>query len=259
MAYQRRRAARRRRRGGDRGPLFRAISTAAICVCVFAALTLFFRVKVIHVTGLNRYTVEQIREAAGVSEGNNLFLLNKYAMADRVMRELPYVEDIHIHRDLPDTLNIDLRECVAPLAIVQDGTAYLISSTGKIVDQIAPSDAQRQGIASVTGCRLLSPTTGTRIAFGSEGSRAQESLLSLLAALRESGKLEEVDGIRLEPSCVKVDWAGRFTLKMEYDADYAFKLYAVDQYLLDGQIQENMTGTFDLTRDDKNYFRQNVR
>lgn len=74
---RRRGSARRRRRGGS-GFLYKLLSVFLICGCLVAAITLFFRVDTVVITGEKRYTEAEIRQASGVGDGDNLFLLNKY-------------------------------------------------------------------------------------------------------------------------------------------------------------------------------------
>lgn len=94
-----------------------------ICGAIVAALTLFFRVDTVVITGQQRYTEEEIREASGIAEGANLVLFNKYTAANNIVSALPYIEEISINRKLPDTLLIQVRECSMPLAVVQEGSA----------------------------------------------------------------------------------------------------------------------------------------
>ena len=79
---RRRGSARRRRRGGS-GFLYKLLSVLLICGCLVAAVTLFFRVDTVVITGEKRYTEAEIREASGVADGDNLFLLNKYQVPMR--------------------------------------------------------------------------------------------------------------------------------------------------------------------------------
>ena len=88
----------RRRRRSLGGPLYSLITTLVVVICVSAALTMFFRVRNLEITGLHRYTEEQIQEAAGVEYGDNLFFMDKYAMKDEILRQLPYVESLRINR-----------------------------------------------------------------------------------------------------------------------------------------------------------------
>ena len=94
----RRRKSNRRRRRGSFGFLYKLLSTLVICAAVVAALTLFFRVDAIQVTGVERYTAQEVTDASGVEQGDNLFLLNKYSVDQNIKAALPYVEELRINR-----------------------------------------------------------------------------------------------------------------------------------------------------------------
>ena len=255
----RRRNSNRRQRRGSFGFLYKLLSMLVICAAIILALTLFFRVDTIQISGQQRYTNDQVREASGVQNGDNLFLLNKYDVAGNIVEALPYIEDTRINRALPSTLIIQVTECGKPLAVVQDGSAWLVSSRGKIVDQLDVAAAADFGI--ISGCQLLSPSVGTKIALATDFSSQQESLLNLLSALAGAGMLEQVDGVRLEDlDAIRMDYDGRFTVKMPYGADYEQKMTILKMALESEYVQDNMTGTFDMMREDgKTYLEQNVR
>lgn len=255
---KRRNSNRRRRRGGS-GFLYKLLSILVICGCLVAAVTLFFRVDTIEVSGQQRYTAQQVRDASGIEIGSNLYLMDKNEAVNNIISALPYVEQIRINRRLPSTLRIEVTECGEPLALVQDGYAWLISPRGMIVEQ-AESAAAKQ-YASVSGCELLAPSVGTRIALATEYVSRQESLLALLSALESEGIMDQLDGIRLDDGKVlRMDYAGRFTVELPYGADYGYKLRFLQEALAQEEIQDNMTGTFVMTRDDGRVnFIQNVR
>ena len=254
----RRRHSNRRHRGGF-SVLYKLLSILIICTAIIVSLTLFFRVDTIVVSGQERYTSQEIQDATGIAQGDNLFLLNKYDVAQNIVKALPYVEEIRISRKLPDTLLIEVRECGTPLALVQDGSAWLISPGGKIVEQKSAAEVGDSGI--IDGCKLLAPSVGTPLALATEYADQQTSLLELLAALEDAGMLKQVDAIHLDDAGkVIMDYAGRFTVEMPYNADYAMKLKALRLSLESGKIQDNMTGTFDLMQENGDaYFRPNTR
>lgn len=241
----RRRHSKRRRRRGSVGFLYKLLSVLAICTAILAAMTMFFRVDSIQITGQERYTAEEIQAASGVELGTNMYLLNKRNVRQNIWRELPYIEDIRIKRKLPDTLVIEVRESGRPFALIQDGSAWLISSGGKLVDQLPEGEAGQYG--RITGCQLLAPSVGTTLALATEYAAQQSSLLDLLEALDGAGLTENVDAIRLDSlSDLKMDYIGRFTVRMAYGADYEWELKKLTATLADEKIQSNMTGTIDL-------------
>ncbi len=250
---------RTKRRRGSFGFLYKLLSVLLICTAIIVAMTLFFRVDEIAVTGQRRYTEEEIRAAAGVELGSNLYLLNKYDIVRAIGGKLPYIEDIRVNRKLPDTLLIEVHESGRPFALVQDGSAWLISASGKIVEQAPESQAGQYGL--ISGCQLLAPSVGTQIALATEYAAQQSSLLNLLAALDEAGLTENVDGIRLDDlSYMKMDYIGRFTVRIAYGADYELELKKLTMTLESDKVQSNMTGTIDLRlKSEKVFLIQNVR
>lgn len=253
----RRRKSNRRRRGRW-GFLYKLLSVLAMCVCLIAALTLFFRVDTIVVTGGERYTEQELRDATGIKSGANLLLLNKGKVAASMTEALPYLKEISsISKKLPDTLMIQVEECGRPLAVVQDGSAWLISPTasgrGKIVEQLPAAAGSGYGV--IDGCQLLAPSVGTSPAFATEYAVQQSSLLSLLNALEAAEMLEQAEAIHLgDPAELTMDYGGRFTVRLSYSADYARKLAKLQWSLDEGVIQDNMTGTFDMRGDSKDFF-----
>ena len=244
----RRRHSNRRHRRGNFGFLYKLLSVLVICGAVVAALTLFFRVDTIQVTGAQRYSEEEIIDATGIEAGDNLFLLNKYGAARNIADALPYIdiEDIWIRRDLPDTLLIDVKECDTVLAAVQGGSAWLVSPRGKIVDQVPAAGAGDYG--TIDGCELLAPSVGTPLALATEYADRQESLLSLLSALEDAGLMDRVDAIHLgDPALITMDYIERFTVEMAYGADYPRMLRILEGAV--SQLETNQTGTITLDPD----------
>lgn len=255
----RRRNSNRRRRRGSFSFLYKLLSMLIISATVVVAITLFFKVNSIHVSGNQRYTPQQVQDATEIQIGDNLYLLDKNEVAEKIIKALPYVEKIRINRKLPDMLVVEVQECGEPLAVVQDGFAWLISPKGKIVEQA--KEAAAENYPALSGCELLAPSVGTQMAIASEYAAKQESMLALLTALEDAEMEKELDGIRLDDvEIIRMDYAGRFTVEMPYGADYVYKLRFLREAINGGKIQDNMTGTFNMTRDDgRVHFIQNVR
>lgn len=238
-----------RHKRGRFGFLYKLLSVLAICIVIVIALTLFFRVDTITITGEDRYSESDIIEATGLSTGDNLFLLNKYSIAENLLKKLPYIAEVRINRILPDTLTIDVTESDAVLAVVQEGSAWLISPQGKIVEQRVASAAA--DLAKIDGCELLAPSVATSIALSTDRSVQQESLLALMAALDEMGMIAQVQAIHLDDLTVlSMDYAGRFRVEMPYGADYPYKLRTLQTILDSGKIESNETGTIRMTGND---------
>ena len=251
MATQRRRRPprrpRRRRRYHGRGRLtvlIRFLSFLLICSAIAGALILFFKTQNFVVSGNVRYTEQAVIDSTGVEVGDNMFLLNKYAISRQIMKELPYVENVSIRRSLPDTLVIAVEECQAVAVIRQDGVGWLISGGGKILEQVTAAQAERY--PQISGVELLMPEAGGTMEFPASGNATEEQVLSLLTALEGRDMLGELEGIDCSDSDEMVmEYAGRFRVVMHYDDDFDQDLKMVKEMI--PQLQPNEVGTLLLT------------
>ena len=233
-----RRHNRRRRRRGSLGPLMRVLSVLLTAVAIVAALTLFFKVDQVVVSGNDRYSRETILAASGVSEGDNLFLINKYDAAARITEALPYVESVRLSRKLPGTLRINIVECSDPAGIQQDGHCWLISPEGKLVD--SPAEAPN-GCPMVVGLSLADPQVGSLAAVPEEQSGDLARLLELLRQLRSKGMTDQIGEIRFEESGIVLRYQDRLDVYLDREDDFAYRLRYLAAVL--EKLEENETGT----------------
>ena len=178
MAARRDRRRRRRNRGRF-GFLYKLLSILLITAAILAGCVVFFRVDEVLVTGQSQYTAEEIVAASGVERGDNLFLINKIQLVDRVLTRLPYVDELVISRKLPDTLVLSVTECVPVAVIEADGAWWIMDAKCKLLEQ--GDSTLAQGKAQVLGLTPLGPTVGVGLAAEEEQKLA--SLRALLQAL----------------------------------------------------------------------------
>lgn len=247
MAAKRRN--RRRRRGRASFPL-RLLSLIIVIAAIVGALTMFFRIDTIVVQGNARYTDEQIIEAAGVQKEQNLVLLNKYDVKQAIFDALPYVETVVVNRKYPDALLLTVTECVASAAIPGADGTWLMSDSGKILERTATVP---DGCVRVTGCELSEPSVGAQAAFSEEESYRLDRLLALLRAAEEKQLLSMIGEVDLgDGTGITLTYLGRFTVKMPWDADLAYKLENLRTVV--DVLEDNETGTINLMTDGKASF-----
>jgi hypothetical protein len=128
----------------------------AWAVAIVAALTLFFKVQEIEVVGNVRYTGEEILEVAQIKPGDNLVLLDKYGISQRIYTRLPYVTNVSPRRKFPDKLIVEVTETRAVAAVEGGGSWWLLSSNGKILEPIERADAGDYMI--LAGVSAVEPT-----------------------------------------------------------------------------------------------------
>lgn len=240
-----------KRRRGSLSFLYKLLAFVLICTAIALALTLFFRIRTIDVSGSQRYSAQEIIDAAEVQVGDNMFLMNKYRAAERIRAALPYIETVQFRRDMPDGLRIIVTECTDPAAIVQDGKAYLLCDTGTIVDDVAASAAKKR--IQVKGLTLVEPVVG-QPAQAAEGQElALTQLLALMQALDERGMGGDVTLIDMsDPAQLTLGYLERFNVYFPWDADYGYKL----DYLLAvvEKLEANEKGVINMMQEGKARF-----
>ena len=247
MASKRRN--RRRRRGRASFPL-RLLCLLLVIAASVAALTMFFRIDMIVVEGNERYTGEQITEAAGVQKGENLVLLNKYNVKQAIFDQLPYVETVVINRKYPDALILSVTECTASAALTGDNGTWLMSDEGKILEHASQVP---EGCARVTGCALVEPAVGAQAILSDEDSYKLDRLLALLRAAEEKQLLAMIGEIDLsDGTAITFTYLDRFTVKMPWDADTAYKLENLRRVV--DYLEDNQKGTINLMMEGKANF-----
>ena len=251
MAKKRNNRRRRRGRGGF-GPLLRLLSVVLTAVVIVVALTLFFKVDHITVSGNSRYTAEEIVAVCGVGQGDNLILLDKYQIARELYTQLPYITDVRVNRDFPDGLVVEVTETQAALAIECGGAWWLVSQSGKIVD--VTDSAAAQGYLLLRGMTARDAAVCASLTLSEEDFISAQRLLELISALSKRAMLEKttsIDASNREKLVLAYD--GRFDVEIRYDADFDFKLDCLQAVV--GELEPNETGIIRMTMDDENEVR----
>ena len=247
----RRRRYNHKRRRGSLSFLYKLLAFVLICTAISLALTLFFRIRTIDVSGSQRYSAQEIIDAAEVQVGDNMFLMNKYRAAERIRAALPYIETVQFRRDMPDGLRIIVTECTDPAAIGQEGKAYLLCDTGTIVDDVAASAAKKR--IQVKGLTLVEPVVG-QPAQAAEGQElALEQLLTLMQALDQRGMTADVSLLDMsDPAQLTLRYLERFDVQLPREADYGYKL----DYLLAvvEKLEANEKGVINMMQEGKARF-----
>ena len=217
------RKTRRRRRRGGLGRLLRPLSVLLTAVAVVAARTMFFKVSTVEVTGSSRYRDGEVAAASGVELGDNLVLLDKYRIAQRIYTELPYVTEARINRKFPSTLVLEVTETTAVASIQGAGGYWLLSAGEKLLEAVDETGAQ--DYLRITGLEAVNPAVSARLELPEDSPITLERLGQLLSAMERLEMLGRADGLDLsDRSDLVLGYDGRFQVIISYDADFDYKL-----------------------------------
>lgn len=135
------------------------ITVLAVVAAFMIGLSVFFKVKVITVSGATVYSPYSIQEASGITEGDNLLIFSRARAASQIRAKLPYVKSVRIGIKLPDTVNIEIKEDSVVYAIQDDtGIWWLMNSDGKVTEMA--NNSRASNYTQIVGVTLTDPAVG---------------------------------------------------------------------------------------------------
>lgn len=242
MARQRRHSRPKRRRGRF-GGLYKVLSVLLIAGALAAACIVFFRVNTIEVAGNVRYTAEEIIEASGIRQGDNLIILPGIRISAQIQTKLPYVERVAIQRAYPDGVVVKVTERVAAASVDSAEGRWLISSQGKLLEK----DNGTIQAVQVTGLTAVGAYAGGVLQAAEEEQLTAEYVKELLTVLERQGILLQCTSLDCTASTSMTLEYGIYHLRMPRGGDYEYYLLLVQGALDSGKIPEGVGGTMDLT------------
>lgn len=202
MANMRNSARRRARRPSRRrelhtGVIGRLLIMVAVVVAIVLGVAIFFRIRTVEVQGNSIYSWEQVANASGISPGDNLFMLNREAVAGSIQAQLPYVQKVSVGRILPDTVVIQVEESqIAGLVEADVGGKWYINTEGRVLG--SSIDNFTGQVVEMQGFTLVNPQTGDA-AVATEGQEAaMAAALEIVGAMEGTGLMEKITTINVE-------------------------------------------------------------
>jgi len=208
--------------------LLRLSTVAAIVVALVLGISVFFKVENVTVSGAVKYTPWDICEASGIETGENLLTLNRAKASGKIISALPYVHSVRIGIRLPGTVMIDVVEVeVAYGAMAADGTWWLLSAEGKVVEQ---ASEEPEG-TKILGVFLENPAVGEMAAAAEQPRQTEADGTSVPVAVTDAQRLQtaleivqylERNGIIGEAASIDVTQIG--ALEVWYGQQYRVML-----------------------------------
>ena len=93
--------------------------------------------------------------------GDNLILLDRYSIQQKLFVGLPYIKEARINPNLPSTLSVEVMETKAVAALPGAGAYWLISRDGKLLEAVDETGAQ--DYLRITGLEAVNPAVSARL------------------------------------------------------------------------------------------------
>ena len=134
---------------------------AAIVIGIVMAIlsnTVLFKCGSIEVTGVSRYSADEIIAASGVKTGENLLHIDAKKAENSVMSAFAFVDKVSVKKNYPTKIVIEITEAQNWFALNQDGKTVVISRGGRVLGNISAD-----GLVVVKGFEAESLETGSQL------------------------------------------------------------------------------------------------
>lgn len=244
--------------------LLKVLIVLSVVIAILLVMSIFFKVKHVEVSGTDKYSAYDIRQASGIQQGESLWSLSGAQVAGRIITELPYVKQVRMGIKLPDTVQIYIEELKVTYAVqASDESWWLLSADGKVVDTVSFADAQFH--TQILGVRLTEPKVGqaavaeevSQDATGEtvtdatvpETVKSSERLaivISVLENLEEAGILGEMKSVDVtNVGHIELWYEDRFQIDLGDRSELAFKIKSVKAAIEDSEMGEYAVGKLD--------------
>lgn len=187
---------------------------------VTISYTFLFNINEIRVSGeSDMYTAEEIVNASGIKEGDNLLRLDTKKSEQLILDNLLYVETAVVDRDFPSSLEIRVTRCVPAFNVHYDEGTLLVSRKGKI---LADNGFITDGLPIIYGYEPSVTTPGKGAVSSNE--HKDEAFSSLIKSLEANPEIELATVDMSDEHSIIVNYKNGMIFKMGNWTDVDYKL-----------------------------------
>lgn len=139
---------RKKKKRKKKNYLLRLLVIIAVGVSLYFLITSeLFDISSVKIENNNYYTVEQVKDKAGIKIGENIFKLKKSQIKNKLLKD-PYFENVQIKRKFPSTVIVDVTERIEKVAVPNDSVYIIIDPNGLVLkeSQIKPKITMLEGL-----------------------------------------------------------------------------------------------------------------
>lgn len=238
----------------------RLLIVVAVVLALTFGMTIFFKIDTVTVSGTEKYTAWEVKEASGIQEGENLLTQSKARISGKIKTSLPYVATVRVGIALPGTINIEITELEVVYAIEsEDGSWWLMSADGRLIERTGP--VQAQGYTQVLGVKLSSPAAGAQAAAAELSQTAEgeetvqvvtreserlQTAVSILGYLESNGVIGQAASVDVSDlSRIRIWYEDRYQVNLGDTTQLAYKIQCMKKVI--DQEKEYQSGILDVS------------
>lgn len=196
-------------------------------------------VAVININGESPYKDKRITENANVYVGINMLSVREKAVNEAVTKNLPYIKEVQVDYQFPDTLNLNITSTQEKLLIV-GGTGYIcLDKDGKVLS--LKKKKLTDGRYLVEGLEEQTAVAGEGFIPSENNKEKYEKAAMIASALEESGKFPKGVINVADLKDVTVVYDSRINIylgdcsRLEVQLESALNVIEKDEDIINGQ------------------------
>lgn len=246
--------------------LLRLATVTAVVLALVFGMSIFFKAQQVTVSGAEKYTPWEIKEASGIQVGDALITLGKSRIIANIREKLPYVGDVRVGIKLPDTVNIEIAELEVVYAVEDSNSAWwLLDKTGRVVDSTDAAAAKDH--TRLVGVRIQDAVIGQQaVAYTPEPDASTETEtgptvatvpvessakllntgIQIFTALESNGVMGTVDTVDVsDTTALSLMYEGRYEVTLGDDSRLEYKIGAMKSSIR--EMGEYQSGYLDVS------------
>ena len=240
--------------------MLQLVTVVAVVLALLFGMSIFFKVKTVTVTGNEKYTAWDVREASGILDGENLLTISEPRISNNIKSKLPYADQIRVGIKLPDTVKIEIVELEVVYSVeATDGSWWLMRSDGGLVEQINAADAQQHTM--ILGVKIAEPESGKQAVTSQPqqtdengetipvtvlASQQLETAISVAQFLEDSGIIGEAASIDVtNPNSLELWYGQRYQVTLGDSTELGYKIRSMKAAI--AQMGDYQSGILDVS------------
>lgn len=215
-----------------------------VIVAVIFVMSVFFRVSDIRVEGNEHYTDEDIINASGIEEGDNLFFFDKFAAVSRAYTKLPYLEVVTVDRQLPNRVTINVEECRALAYIAVGDEEWTIDHSCKVLGKA--NEDELAGLIPIYGIDPGTLMIGERLETKDGDTALVDALAEILYQIERRGMAADSRWLDFSnPYAILFVYTEKYNVVLGGETNIERKFAMLESVL--SQLKSGDIGTIDLS------------
>ncbi|MGN0476357.1 MAG: cell division protein FtsQ/DivIB [Ruminococcus sp.] len=223
---------------------YAAIVGVVVVLGITLSLTVFFKTAQYEVSGKTRYDKQDIINACGIKEGENIFLADKQRASENIINSFPYIAQADVSFGFPDKIVIEVTEGKASYMVKYAKKDFcVVSKEGRILKN---SKKKISDLPLVKGLTLKSNVPGTYVEYSDESMST--ALETIVESVDKCG-LDKLTEINVSDKAnLTFTYDGRILVKMGVPEDIDYKVRTANSIITE-KLDPNDTGIIQGTLD----------